>query len=81
MQMFYKVTVQILGVGSVPAMTRSFHFASQHDADTFARLMEHRSGVTLVGTSIDHLMSAREASEEVHDEIDMAMRVAYSESL
>lgn len=35
----------------------------------------------IVGTSIDHLMTAKDALEEIDEEIEMAMRVAYTEQL
>lgn len=81
MQMIYKVTVEVEGRGSLRSLVRSFLFADRESADLFAKMIEIRADVRLVGTSIDHLMSPREAMEEVDQEIDMVMRVAYSEQL
>lgn len=80
MQMIFKVAIEIPAVGSVPAMRRTFCFNDRQEAENFSKIAEREAGgVKLVGTSIDHLMSAKEALYEIAEEIEMSTRVAYVE--
>lgn len=80
MQMIFKVAIEIPAVGSVPAMRRTFCFTDRREAEVFSKMIEqHTGGVKLAGTSIDHLMGACEALDEVDEEIEMATRVAHVE--
>ena len=82
MQMIFKVTVQLPEVGSMLAVTRTFLFLDRQEANNFTKLIEQRTdGVKVVLTSIDHLIRASEALDEIDEEMDMAMRVAYTERL
>lgn len=80
MKMFYKVTVDFPDPTKGFCIRRSFSFASTQEADNFVKLLAQREGsVTVAGTSIDHLMDAREALDEIDEEIDLTMRAAHSE--
>lgn len=79
MKMFYKVSVEFPCPGTGLVMRRSFSFARREEADLFVKVAEGRDGLKITGTSIDHLMDAREVFEEIDEEIDLSMRVAHSE--
>lgn len=80
MKMIFKVTVEIPDPGSMLILRRTFTFADRAEAEAFTKLLQSQpGGVKMVGTSIDHLMSAKEALVEIDEEVDMAGRVAYAE--
>lgn len=83
MQLFFKVTIEFPSVGSVAAMRRAFCFATKEEAGAFIGEMHTRGAdlaISVVGTSIDHIMTGAEAAAEVAEEMDLNMRVAYSEA-
>lgn len=80
MQMIYRVTVEFPVITTGMVVRRPFFFSDRHEADKFVQCTEKRNdGVTIVGTSIDHIMAAYEAIDEVDEEMEMAMRVAWQD--
>lgn len=79
MIVIYQIRVSIpCSAGMV--LERTFLFADRLEAEKFAKLVErHPAAIRVVGTSINHLMSAGEALDEVDEEINLDARLAYSE--
>lgn len=81
MRLIYKISVEFPAISScVSSVRRDFFFEDTKEAEYFAKhTMRRNDDAKVVGTSIEHIMTAEEATDEIDEEMEMALRVAWSE--